>query len=180
MKIYYRQIFRTDKNIGAGYNEEMELAPDGSWVCFTDGDTCQMITDYGAHLESYISKYHDVGLFTCMTNRVGQGYHVYERQNWNNHDMVFHKRKAAECIGKGQHELTYLTDTDAPLSGHLMLVNKDVWKIVGGFADGCLGVDNDFHRRCLAHGIRVGLMNNFYIYHFYRGHKDYKDVSHLR
>lgn len=178
--IYYRQIFRTDKNIGKGYNEEMELVPDGSWVCFTDGDTCQLITDYGVHLENYIKKYPDVGLFSCMTNRVGQGFHVYERENWNNHDMLFHKRKAAECLSKNGLKLEYLNDINAPISGHLMLINKDVWEKVGGFTDGCLGVDNDIHRKCIKNGVKVGLMKGYYLYHFYRGHKDWRNTEHLK
>lgn len=178
--IYYRQVFRTDKNIGKGYNEEMELAPDGSWVCFTDGDTCQVITDYGVHLEAYINKYKDIGLFTCMTNRVGQGFHLLKGFIDQNHDMLYHKKLAGELVNKSQHRLQYLDNPDAPLSGHLMMINKDVWKMVGGFNDGCLGVDNDIHQKCLRFGIRVGLMKDFYLYHFYRGHKDYRNTSHLR
>jgi GT2 family glycosyltransferase len=180
MKIYYRQIFRTDKNIGAGYNEEMELAPDGSWVCFTDGDTCQVITDYGKHLEEYITRYPNVGLFTCMTNRVGQGYHLLNGRMDTNHDMLHHKRIAGQVVGNSKYRLDILNNIDAPLSGHLMLINKDVWKMVGGFIDGCLGVDNDIHQKCIRFGISVGLMRDFYLYHFYRGHKDYRDTAHLR
>lgn len=178
--IYYRQVFRTDKNIGKGYNEEMELAPDGSWVCFTDGDTCQLITDYGRHLEEYIAKYPDVGLFTCMTNRVGQGFHLLKGFVDPNHDMLYHKKLAGQVVDNSQFRLQYLNDMNAPLSGVLMMINKDVWKLVGGFKEGCLGVDNEIHKSCLSHGIRVGLMKDFYIYHFYRGHKKWNNSDHLK
>lgn len=178
--IYYRQIFRTDKNIGRGYNEEMELVPDGSWVCFTDGDTCQLITDYGVHLERYIAKYPDVGIFTCMTNRVGQWFHLLKGRIDNNHDMLYHKRLASELVERSQLRLELLSDKNAPLSGVLMLINKDAWKQAGGFREGCLGVDNYIHQDCLDAGIKVGLMQDFYIYHFYRGHKDFRNTDHLK
>lgn len=179
MKIHYREVFRTDKNIGKGYNEEMESVPDGDWVCFRDGDTCQLITDYGFHLERYINTFRDISLFTCMTNRVGQSYHLYNGIIDPNHDMLYHKKLATQCLNRN-FELDLLNNPDAPLSGVLMLMSKDAWKAVGGFKEGCLGVDNDIHQKFLMNGLKVGLMKNFYIYHFYRGHKKWNNTDHLK
>ena len=63
--------YSLEKNLGKAYNEAMALAPDGSHVCFRDGDTCWLTPDYGVHLAEYVRLYPNAVL-TCWTNRINE------------------------------------------------------------------------------------------------------------
>ncbi len=54
------------------------------------------------------------------------------------------------------------------MSGVVILLSKQTWIQLGGFASGFLGVDNAIHQAARDHGHRVYLMEGVYVYHWYR------------
>ena len=54
------------------------------------------------------------------------------------------------------------------MSGVVILLSKKTWALLGGFADGFLGVDNAIHQAARDRGFPVYLMEGVYVYHWYR------------
>lgn len=176
--IYYFSPFDLGKNLGKGYNAHMELLPnDDDWGCLTDGDVMFLTTDYGKQIQDIVNLYPDTGLFTCITNRVGQLEQCYNKQISENYDLRYH-----ETLAKDIQRRDYLTvrDLNIVISGHLMLVRKDTWRKVGGFYEqGILAVDNKFSFRVMKAGLKVRCMMGVYVFHKYRI-GNIKDKNHLK
>jgi len=161
-------------NLGWAYNNFMELLPEDDWACFLDHDATFTTRYWYYQLEDIIKKYQDVGLYTCLTNRIGNFQQLVKGVDKENHDIKYHRQ-----IGKQLQENYYddVFSITNPLSGVIILISKKTWRTVGGFIDGFLGVDNDIHKKCLSNNIKVGLMAGVYVYHWYRGDGD---TSHLK
>lgn len=164
-------------NLGWAYNNFMKIVSKDDWVCFLDHDAT-FTTRYWYHqLNDIIEKNPDVGLYTCLTNRIGNPQQLVKGVDKENHDIKYHR-----IIGKILQEKNYdnilnLDDINRPLSGVVILISKKTWNKVGGFKDGFLSVDNDIHKKCISYNIKVGLMTGVYVYHWYRGDGD---NSHLK
>ena len=59
------------EDLGAAYNNTMEMVDDDCWVCFTDHDAMFTTDVWYYQLCHAIEKNKDAGVFTCMTNRIG-------------------------------------------------------------------------------------------------------------
>lgn len=161
-------------NLGWSYNNFMELLPENDWACFLDHDAT-FTTRYWYHqLEDIIKKHPDVGLYTCLTNRIGNFQQLVSGVDKENHDIKYHRQIGKQLQDDYYNDVFSITN---PLSGVIILISKKTWKTVGGFIDGFLGVDNDIHKKCLDNNIKVGLMGGVYVYHWYRGDGD---TSHLK
>jgi hypothetical protein len=57
----------------------------------------------------------------------------------------------------------------ATFGGLLMLCSKATWKAAGGFAEGLISVDSQFHKAVRNSGRSVLLGLGLYVYHWYRG-----------
>ena len=179
--IYYRIVWSTDKNIGAAYNREMQMLPyDDDFCCFIDADAMFLTPFFGKQLERIVEAYPECGAFTCTTNRVNCKWQLAEG-GWMNDDIKYHR-----LIAERSAQKSYLQVEDVSrkprgkvMSGVLMLIRRDVWRKVGGFKDGMLGVDNDFHWKIMDNNERLYLMKGVYVYHWYRG-GDYSNKSHLK
>ena len=164
-------------NLGWAYNNFMELVGDDDWVCFLDHDAT-FTTRYWYHqLNDIISKNSNVGLYTCLTNRIGNSQQLVQNIDKENHDIKYHRQIGKHLQNEHYDTILDLNNYNYPLSGVVILISKNTWSEVGGFKDGFLEVDNDIHRKCLSHNIKVGLMAGVYVYHWYRGDGD---ISHLK
>lgn len=161
-------------NLGWAYNNFMELLPEDDWACFLDHDAT-FTTRYWYHqLEDIIIKHSDIGLYTCLTNRVGNSQQLVKGVDKENHDIKYHRQVGKQLQDDYYDDVFFITNL---LSGVVILISKKTWKKVGGFTNGFLGVDNNIHKKCLDNNIKVGLMAGVYVYHWYRGDGD---VSHLK
>jgi GT2 family glycosyltransferase len=164
-------------NLGWAYNNFMEIIPKGDWACFLDHDATFTTRYWYYQLEEVIRRYPDIGLFTSLTNRIGQQKQVVGGVDRESHDIAYHRKIGSELYNKHYDTVFDFNNPSNLLSGVVILISKDTWKKVGGFIDGFLGVDNDIHSKCLSNNIKVGLMGGVYVYHWYRGDKD---NSHLK
>lgn len=160
----------------------MENLPnDTDFACFVDGDTIFTTSNFGDQISDVIKKYPECRFFTCYTNRVGYPPQVYPYVDKDNNDINYH-RKVGKSLQAEYWDRCEPIPSDIKaglLSGVMMLVRKDLWKEVGGFKDGMLSVDNDFHVKCIDKKQPVYLMMGVYIYHWYRW-PNYGNVSHLK
>jgi hypothetical protein len=161
-------------NLGWAYNNFMELLPENDWACFLDHDATFTTRYWYYQLEDIIKKHPAIGLYTCLTNRIGNSQQLVKGVDKENHDIKYHRQLGKQLQDDYYDDVFSITN---PLSGVVILISKKTWQATGGFANGFLGVDNDIHKKCLSNNIKVGLMGGVYVYHWYRGDGD---VSHLK
>lgn len=148
-------------------NEEMKALPkDDDYCCFIDGDVMFSTPFFGHHLHHIVDAYPECGIFTCMTNRVGSRYQVYGP--WESDDMKELRQCGKDLYRSHRSDVQDITE-QSPMSGHLMMIRKGVWKLCGGFDEGLLGVDNSIHIKAREAGQKVYLMKGIYVIHWYRG-----------
>jgi len=165
MAIYYFTPFALDKNLGAAYNDYMELLPnDNDWACFIDGDTMFLTPDWGELIQDAIDEHPEAGMFTCYTNRVNNQQQLYRGKFNNNSDIIAHRNIAKVCHEIGKNRVKALTRI---ISGVMMIIQKKTWKEFP-FTDGLLGVDNDISQRLLNAGKPIYLIQSIYLLHYYR------------
>lgn len=179
MSIFFSIPWATDKNIGNAYNKVMESLPsDDDFACFIDGDAMLLQPFFGKQIEDCIAKYPDCGIFTCKTNRIQCKWQ--QEGDWDSNDIAKHREYAQKLC------LEHYADCDlAPrveqghlLGGVLMCIKKSVWKKMGGFKQGLLGVDNELHISAQEHNEPIRVMKGVYVYHWYRG-GDVSNKAHL-
>lgn len=175
--IYYFTPYATDRNLGRYYNDCLAMVPKGSWACFVDGDAMFTTPDFGHQLQEIIDQ-NDYKLYTCKTNRVGTNYQLVNG-TWDLESMYTHRSIGKFLQLNKRHEVRDITK-EAPMSGVLMLVNKDAWFCSDRFKEsGLLGIDNSIHYAIRNAGHKVGLMEGVYVQHYYRN-GNVKDTSHLQ
>ncbi len=169
-RIFYSIPWNSDKNIGKYYNYFMKtLDKDSDYACFIDGDAMFTTSSYGKQLEDIVGRYLKCGLFTCMTNRIGNK--TQRDGNWDSDNILDHRNIGEELFKTKYAEVEDITNKEGDLMGGVMiLIRKDVWKKLGGFSEkGMLGVDNDIQLKAREKGEKVFLMKGVYLYHYYRG-----------
>lgn len=158
-----------DKNIGAVYNQFMNMISDDDWACFLDHDAMFTTLNWYKQLENIVESLsfsnRDARLLTACTNRIGNPEQVVEGIEAQNHDIYYHRK-----IGK-QRQVEYgssLRECKILVSGVVILISKETWKQTGGFSDGFLGVDKDIDNKIRELGYKSYIMDGVYCYHWYR------------
>lgn len=169
------------KNIGRAYNEYASLVKDPSdWMIFQDRDVMILNHDYFAIISDVIAKYPKVGMFTCLTNRVGNLDQCLGGVISSNPDVKFHFTIATQQAKKFRTDIKY---TQKVISGMIMVIQKKTWDAFGGAPEGdgqLLGIDNRIAKRVYSIGKTVAIMQGLYVFHYYRLHNGIKDKSHLK
>ena len=180
--IWYSQPWRTDKNLVAYYNGFMDLIGENDWACFTDADAMFTTHGYGTQIEDYIKSFPDYSCFLGVTSRIGGERQKVEIGLEDDHDIKKHRIKGAQMMGweKGPEDFT--APKPHHFSGVCMVLSKKAWEQVGGFRsyDGksnILGIDTALHQDLFDAGLKSMIMNDVYLYHWYRG--DGKGKGHL-
>jgi GT2 family glycosyltransferase len=163
-----------NKNIGGVYNNFMTMIPEGDWACFLDHDAMFTTLNWYKQLEDIVESlslsdlnplYHNAGLLTACTNRIGNLEQLVTGIESQNHDIYYHRK-----IGR-QRQLEYgnvLRQCEYLISGVVILISKAVWQQTSGFANGFLGVDNDIDLKIRQLGYKSYIMDGVYAYHWYR------------
>ena len=168
--------FKAGKQLGACYNEEMERLPDGDWALFIDHDVLILNPKWHEMCMGAIETIgHKAGIITCWTNNIGSQ-HQRLPTSPPSQDITKHTLKARALYEANGASYTDITRVKELIGGFFMLVSKSAWKRAGRFKDGFLGVDNDFHAKCMRVGLRVYRMDGLYCYHV-RARNDAKWAS---
>lgn len=182
-------------DLGKAYNAVMYRAREDDWVCFIDHDAVFTTRTWYKQLCDAVEKHPDAGLFSVMTNRVGNPeQEIILDQGRDNHDMKYH-RKIGKEIADGvsptittasgsvlarMPEYMELDQSNSAnwLSGVVMLTSKRAWSQVIrdkkiGFPEGYfMGLDNFYHEAQKRLGNPVFLLTRVYVYHWYRADGD--------
>jgi len=151
-------------NLGQAYNQEIERLPHDHWVCIMDMDVCVLNNKIPEKMYEYIEQFYMIDIFTCYTNRIG-GYRtqLYKNELSENSDIKYHK-ELTDLLIKKPNTIKHLT---FPISGFCMLFKVRTWFDLGGFEDGIF-VDGKFSQKALHSGKKIALMENIYLFHYYR------------
>jgi len=164
--------YSEQKDLGRAYNDHMELLPnDDDWCLFLDHDAKFTTRSWYPQIQHIINKNPECGCFVAMTNRIGCEWQKYPWVSEDDHDQRYH-----HVIGRQIQDNDFDIVEDVSnvekgkvLGGVLILLQKSLWKKIGGFVEGkILGVDNDLHWRLMKKKEKVYLMKGVYVYHFYR------------
>ena len=142
-------------------NEIMENSP-CEWVMFQDHDIYLANPNWYEIIAKHIEANPEAGLFTCVTNRIGNGEQKVFRDQ-DEHDMRIHWRFAEAQMDQP------VVEANRPISGLIMLTSKTAWEKANGFREkGIIGVDNHYYGAIKRAGYKVYIMKNLYVYHRYR------------
>lgn len=159
-----------DKDLGWTYNQYMDLLGDDDWACFLDHDAMFTTDDWYKMIELIIADNPDYGMFTAVTNRIGNPQQKIANLD-NTNDMAYHRDIGDRLVRQGQTTVMDVTNTHC-ISGVVMIIKKSVWKKAGGFKSGFLGIDNEFHKAVAKAGSKIGVARGLYVYHWYRQGKN--------
>lgn len=172
-------------DLGRAYNEVMRRVQDDDWVCFLDHDAMFTTRTWFRQLSEVVEEHPDAGLFSVMTNRVGNPQQELRGVDKDNHDVAYHRRIGKQ-VAEGRHEgvvdLPLVLDMDYPgwnwLAGVVLLTSKKAWSQVMidekvGFPEGYfLGLDNFYHKEQRRLGNKCYLLTRVYVYHWFRAGGD--------
>lgn len=172
--IFYLTAWASDKLYGKALNNHIRHLPDDSWIVVIDGDTCFLTDNYGKIIEQAIKDNPDVDLMTCRTNRAwGQG---------------FDPQTNITTIRQSAHELSKrpnaYRDMQTVLPGFFWLFPKKTW-IKHKFDEKPIiykgsSFDARWSYLLLRDKMKMLMIENLYVFHYYRLHKDIRDTSHLK
>lgn len=167
MNLDIRIPFDSDKSLlGAAYNRAMETVED--WALFLDHDVFLAYPAwYGSCKKAIQTLGHCTGLISCRTNAVACPHQIIKGHG-GNHNLDYHTEVAMQRATDYAGQYTDITDAIVPISGFFILTHKKAWQDAGGFSEGFLGVDNEYHRRIQKAGYRVFIIEELYCYHRYK------------
>lgn len=176
--IYYFQPSCIDKDLGSAYNQYMELVNDDDWVVMMDRDIFFLRPDYHTTITNAIESAPDTGAFTCYTNRVGNKEQCYKGIQSKERDIVQHRIIADEVYEQNKGKITDLKRQF--ISGYLMIFQKSTWEQAGKFNKGIF-VDTTFtHNVYHKTGKRIRIIEELYVFHYYRLKEGLRYMDHLK
>lgn len=156
-----------DRNLGAAYNAAMELLRDDQWAAFIDHDAWWTTREWYAQIVEAVDFRPEAGAFTAMANRIGCDWQ--KAGDPDNYDMRWHRAFGEER----RHTRTLLDITETSgMGGVVIVVSKAAWRASGGFPDGMLCVDHQFHFALERAGWRVFVIEGLYVGHWRRACND--------
>lgn len=173
MNIYYLTPYAQDRKLGAAYNQSCSIVPDDSdWICLRDGDTMFLNFDWGDIIANAINNHsHIYSAFTCYASRIGGIAQQYENIISEDSDILNHREIALKNASLNAGKVKDISLTPF-ISGHFILFPKWLWNKVkfmektnqGTF----LGIDNNFFHHVRVKGYKIGLIEDLYMFHYYR------------
>lgn len=180
--IWFFTPYSFNKKLFEAYDSYMNLVSNpNDWVCFMDGDTLFLLSDFGHQMQSYIDKYPDTGLFTCYASRTSRPELKWPGADMTNPSLVYHRTKAEQIYAAHHGKVVDLGELNA--LGYLMLMRKSTWllvreQVMEWTADkNILGVDTRISKAIRKAGLKTYLMKGIYLLHYYRMKNGENDKS---
>jgi hypothetical protein len=146
-----------------------------------DGDCLFLCSDWPQKISEALSNNgHEFGLIGCYTNRLRSAHQLHEGKFSDNHDIRHHWE-----IAKSYHTPIIRDLKGLGVAGVFMAFQKETWMLAGGFQENSITSDSNFNLKIRKLGLKIGIMENMYIYHAYRpwadsGQRPWDDIKHLR
>jgi len=156
--------------IGFAYNEAMQMYVK-DWVVFADHDILLVNPLWYDICMAAINKYgHEVGWFTCYTNRIKCKFQIAPGINSKTNDIKYHREYAKNLYDTNKGKVKDCTNVKGgKFSGVFILTHKKAWEAVGGFNEHCgfFGVDTNYFSKLKQAGYKLMVMQDLYVYHGY-------------
>jgi hypothetical protein len=170
--IWFFTPYSFEKRMFEAWDRYMDLVtnPD-DWVCMMDGDVMFLEADFGHHIQKYIDKFPDTGIFSCYVSRSRTAWMMPEQNLFNNPSIIDHKKKADYLRHICGISVKEINDR---VTGHLMVIQKSTWTHIREEVENqcldlnILSVDSVISRMTLQFGYRIRLMRSLYVLHYYR------------
>ena len=184
MKVHHITPGRSDLNYGKSINDIIYSLPDEDWICLRDIDTIPLHHRVFFKQCEEIAESGEYDLVSCMTNRLGVGYQLYEGKMSDNWDIEHHVKIAHELYNDYGSEVEEPPNT--VLAGVMMLFSRETWVKAGEFPEGGVFVDGrtidiTFTKKVLKTGGKIGIAKGIYLFHLYRNWEQHPRLnnSHL-
>lgn len=181
--IYFFTPYSFEKKLFEAFDEYMSLVINPEdWICFTDGDTAFLRSDFGHKIQEYIDKYPDTGLFTCYASRCHYEQQVPKGAQPENPSILFQK---SLCEELNQVYHLQVEEISRRIAGHLMVLQNKTWlrirkKVrIRCESKNILGVDTKISNEILNCSLKIRLMKGIYIFHYLRMAEGYDYKDHL-
>lgn len=179
VKIFEGTPYGPNKQYGKALNEFCEQAPKDSWIIIRDRDT-MYLEDNGQQIIDIAERYPDTGVFGCMTNRLGLNWQLHNGEISEDSDILNHYKIAKELKEKNGTECATIGSC---VGGLFLMFKKSTWEKVhfreGNIIQNNIYFDWDFVARIKDLNMPIRLMMGVYIFHYYRLHKNVRDITHL-
>lgn len=183
-KIRYFKPYALDKNYFRELDEYMSLVQAQDWVCILDGDTMFMYPDWGHKLQQYVSMYPDTGLFSCVSNRCHYMCQQSGDKAFSEENIVWHRKFADQLF---REKGFAVKEVQRRVAGHLMMIKKETWSRIRNEVQSAVmaqgkqirGVDTKISNAMVRNGLKIRIMEGFYLFHFLRFDRGVDDKSHL-
>lgn len=159
--------FAPDMNLGRAYNEAMSLLPPDGWAVLLDHDAMLTTREWNRQVREAIAFMPDAGAFVATCNRIAAPWQ--KAGNPDSHDVAEHRRFGAERLKV--RSLLDVTNTRG-FGGVAFALSRRGWEKAGGFVDGMFCVDHRMHFALRDAGLRVWLLEGWYVYHWRRANGD--------
>lgn len=181
--LYFSTPYDFDKRLFNAYDREFQRVPSpDDWLVITDGDTAFLRADFGHHIQQYIDKFPDTGLFTCYASRSHYKYMMPKDGNHKSSDILFHK-KVAENHNTNLH--LEVKPIDRNITGHLMVMQKKTWLAIRDNIahntrhETIEAIDTAIGKELHRQNKSILLMRGIYIFHYCRLLEGYNSRAHL-
>jgi hypothetical protein len=181
--LYFSTPYAFDKKLALAYDQEFNRLPnDNDWLAIMDGDIAFLRADFGHHIQEYINKFPDTGMFTCYASRCHYHYIIPRDGDQNSADILFHKKVADNHARDFKFEVKPLSGN---ITGHLMVIQKNTWLKI---RDNVLhrtrhetieAVDTAIGKALHAQNLPILLMRGIYVLHYCRLGEGYNYRAHL-
>jgi GT2 family glycosyltransferase len=180
-KIWHFTPWADDRDLGKAYNEYCALVPDeNDWICLRDGDTMFLGIRWGQVCRWYIDNYPGTGLFSAITNRVGDPSQCVKNKMDKKPRIEYYREYAMKMERFPPKDRPREKLLKAPISGFCMLFQKKTWQR-HPFEEGVglLRIDNAFSRKVKHSKKPIVLMSRLFVWHYYRLNEGKTDKTHL-
>lgn len=170
--IWFFTPYSFQKRMFEAWDQYMNLLTDpDDWACMMDGDIMLLQSDFGHHIQQYIDKYPDTGLFTCYSSRSRTRWMMPDQHLFSNLSIAEHK-KLADRLYRGCH--LKVKEINDRVTGHLMVIRKSTWTSIRDKVEvrcsglKILSVDTVISTEILENKMLIRLMQGIYVMHYYR------------
>lgn len=182
--IYFFTPYSFEKKLFQAYDQYISLIGDQDWVCFLDGDTAFLRSDFGFRIKEYTERYPDTGMFVCYASRCHyQFQQVNGGKDMEDPSILRHKEICDETDAKFRLQAD---EVHRRVAGHLMCIKKTAWTRIRRIVQvntinkQILGVDTQISYAMLSQKLPIRLMKGIYILHYLRMKEGFDYKEHLR
>lgn len=158
--------YADDRNLGAAYNECMEMLPEDGWAVLLDHDVMFTTREWHRQIADAIATVPE-GCFSGVTNRIKCPFQQVEGVSMKNHDIRYHREVGKRLLSN--LNLHDVTDEVRTPSGFLICLSKRAWLEIGKFPNGLHYLDRTIWEALRAVGRRLYIIEGLYVYHWHRG-----------